>query len=345
MADVCAQVSVDAKLDSINALIGQRRKITINVTADKDAVIEMPKWDSMQYIVPGIEYLGDLPADTEWVNEGKRMVVSKDYYITSFDSALYYIDSINVRVGGKNYRTGHLALKVLTIDIDTMHTDSIFGVKDQMTPEFSWAEWHPVMWFSLFAALFAALLIYIIKRLKDNKPIIRYVRREKKVAPHKRAMQKIEEIKSDKTLWQAEDSKEYYTQLTDALRQYIKDRYGFNAMEMTSFEIIQQLQDVNDEEAIQELRELFQTADLVKFAKYNTLINENDRNLVYAIEYINQTKVEETEEQKQQPEEVKIEEPRSKKVRIMLIAGIVVLSVVLCCSVAYVLYRVYMLTL
>ena len=35
---------------------------------------------------------------------------------------------------------------------------------------------------------------------------------------------------------------------------------------------------------------LFQTADLVKFAKYNTLINENDANLVNAIEFINQTK-------------------------------------------------------
>ncbi len=48
----------------------------------------------------------------------------------------------------------------------------------------------------------------------------------------------------------------------------------------------------HDRAAIEELKELFNTADLVKFAKYSTLINENDKNLVSAIEFINSTKVE-----------------------------------------------------
>lgn len=43
---------------------------------------------------------------------------------------------------------------------------------------------------------------------------------------------------------------------------------------------------------IDELKELFMTADLVKFAKYSTLINENDANLVNAVEFINTTKLE-----------------------------------------------------
>ena len=43
---------------------------------------------------------------------------------------------------------------------------------------------------------------------------------------------------------------------------------------------------------IDELRELFQTADLVKFAKYSTLLNENDLNLVNAVNFIDQTKQE-----------------------------------------------------
>ena len=145
-------------------------------------------------------------------------------------------------------------------------------------------------------------------------------------------------------LWQSEDSKEYYTQLTDTLRNYIKERYGFNAMEMTSFEIIQRLQEVNDEEAIGELRELFQTADLVKFAKYNTLINENDRNLVTAIEYINQTKQEE-EEQKAQPEEIVVVEPHSKMTKRLLIAGVSVAAIVLVGVIGFLCYRIYMLTL
>ena len=152
------------------------------------------------------------------------------------------------------------------------------------------------------------------------------------------------ELIKDEKIWQSEDSKEYYTMLTDTLRQYIKERYGFNALEMTSFEIIHKLQEVNDETAIAELRELFQTADLVKFAKYSTLINENDRNLVSAIEYINQTKLEEPEE-KPQPEVVVVEEKRSKVAKWVLTASIVVVGLMLLAVLAYVAYRVYMLTL
>ena len=49
-------------------------------------------------------------------------------------------------------------------------------------------------------------------------------------------------------------------------------------MEMTSGEIIERLMASHDRAAIEELKELFNTADLVKFAKYSTLINENDKN-------------------------------------------------------------------
>ena len=155
--------------------------------------------------------------------------------------------------------------------------------------------------------------------------------------------QQIEQIKEEK-IWQSEDSKEYYTQLTDTLRQYIKERYGFNALEMTSYEIIQKLQEVNDEDAVSELRELFQTADLVKFAKYSTLINENDRNLVSAIEYINQTKLEEPE-QKPLPEVVVVEEKRSKIAKMILIGSVVVAGMVLLSVIFYIGYRIYMLTM
>jgi hypothetical protein len=154
------------------------------------------------------------------------------------------------------------------------------------------------------------------------------------------AMNKINHIKEEK-IWQIEDSKEYYTQLTDTLRQYIKERYGFNATEMTTDEIIQHLADVNDDEAVKELRELFETADLVKFAKYSTLINENDQNLVNAIEYINQTKVE--EEVKPQPEEVVVEEKRSKETKYLLITLVAVTSVVFLVLLGYLLYRMFFL--
>ena len=342
-AEAKSQVTVDAKLDSAGIFIGQRIGLTLEVSADAKKQVELPEWDSLQQVVPGLEFVKAEKADTSFLNDGKRMLLSRRYYFTSFDSALYLIPAMDVKVDGKEYHSKRLALKVLTFEIDTLHADSIFGIKEELAPPFDWAEWRQVIWSCVAAMLMAGLLAYVIYRLKTNKPIIRRIRNKKRLAPHKVAMQKIEQIKEEK-IWQSEDSKEYYTQLTDTLRNYIKERYGFNAMEMTSFEIIQKLQEVNDEEAIAELRELFQTADLVKFAKYSTLINENDRNLVNAIEYINQTKQEEPE-QAPQPEVIVVEEKSSKMAKRVLIGSIVLASLVLLGVLVYIGYRIYMLTL
>jgi hypothetical protein len=343
-AEVKAQVTVNAKLDSAGIFIGQRIGMTLEVSADAKKQVELPEWDSLQQVVPGLEFVRAEKTDTSYLNDGKQVQLSRRYYFTSFDSALYLIPQVEVKVDGKSFLSkDKMALKVLTFEIDTLHADSIFGNKAELAPPFDWAEWRQVMWFGVMALLLAALLAYVIYRLRTNKPIIRRIRTKQRLAPHKVAMQKIEQIKEEK-IWQSEDSKEYYTQLTDALRNYIKERYGFNAMEMTSFEIIQRLQEVNDEEAIAELRELFQTADLVKFAKYSTLINENDRNLVNAIEYINQTKQDEPE-QKPQPEVIVVEEKRSKVAKLVLIGSIVVASIVLLGVLIFIGYRIYMLTL
>ena len=169
----------------------------------------------------------------------------------------------------------------------------------------------------------------------DNKPIIRKVKIEPQLPPHQLAMQEIERIKSEK-VWQKGLSKEYYTELTDVLRVYIKGRFGFNAQEMTSTEIIDKLLEINDKDAIRDLMELFRTADLVKFAKHTPLMNENDANLVNAIDFINDTKEKEDENAKPQPTEITVVEKRSLRTKVLLGLGIAVLVAVLIGSLVYV---------
>ena len=116
----------------------------------------------------------------------------------------------------------------------------------------------------------------------------------------------------------SEDQKEYYTKLTDTLRRYIEERYGFSAMEMTSSEIIGRLMASGDEQSLKELSQLFMTADLVKFAKYSTMINENDQNLVNAIDFINQTKLENQPTEETIRPQLSVEDQRTQKERRIL---------------------------
>lgn len=330
-------VTVDATIDSLQILIGEQAKIRLQVSLDADKRAIFPIYRDT--LVSGVEILDVAKTDTQMLNGGRRALLTQEYTVTSFDSALYYLPPMQVQVDNKSYYSKALALKVYSVPVDTLHPENFFGPKDIMSSPFVWADWYMVIACVLLFSPFLLLLIYLIKRIRDNEPIIRKVKVEPQLPPHQLAMQQIEHIKEEK-IWQKGHPKEYYTQLTDVLRLYIKERFGFNAQEMTSTEIIEKLLVMKDENAFNDLRDLFQTADLVKFAKHYPLMNENDANLVNAIDFINQTK-EELEETKKQPTEVTIVEKRSLRAKILLAIGIVLVAVILASFVIYVCSELY----
>ena len=335
--DASAQVLFEARIDTLVLLIGEQRELTLDVTCDAKQKLKMPDFKPMQPLTKEVEVVDHLSTDTTFLDEGKRMQVLQRYTITSWDSAFVLLPPFEVEVDGKPYQSKQLALKVLTIPVDTLHLDQFCPPKTIQDNPFSWDDWKPVIWFVAVNQLFVLLLLWIYGRWRDNKPLIRIIRRKAKLPAHQVAMSEIERIKGERK-WAQEDSKEYYTQLTDTLRNYIKELYGFNATEMTSSEIIERLLEVQDEQALAELRQLFTTADLVKFAKWTTLINENDANLVNAIDFINQTKQEvdpnAPTEIVEVPEEVKQSQKRSFALKVIMS----VLGVLALCALAYALY-------
>ena len=338
---VKSQVTVESKIDSIEIFIGEQAHMTVDVTMKKGQKLVFPVFKPSEMITPGVEVLEQSDADTSKL-DNDMIKVSKQYTLTSFDEKLYYLPPVKVKVNGKEYASKNLALKVLTVPVDTLHPNQFFPPKDVQTNPFLWSEWSLSFWLSVLMLLLIVLAFYLRQRLYDNKPIIAKVRIVKKVLPHQRAMQEIEQIKADKMVM-SEDQKAYYTKLTDTLRKYIEERFGFNAMEMTSTEIIMKLQETGDRKMIDELRELFMTADLVKFAKYSTLINENDSNLVNAIEFINTTKIE------NQPTEARIEptltEQDKRSIRSRIIIKCILAAIAVACIIilVYVLYQSYQL--
>ena len=331
-------VTVEAKIDSLQILIGEQAKVQLQVAMDAKQRAIFPAYTDT--LVRGVEIIETVKPDTQFLNDRQRMLITQEYIITSFDSALYYLPPMPVTVDDKVYKSKALALKVYSMPVDTLHPDQFFGQKPVMKAPFAWEDWYGLIACSFLALPLLGLLIYLIIRIRDNKPIIRKIKVEPKLPPHQAAMKEIERIKTEK-VWQKGEPKEYYTELTDALRTYIKDRFGFNALEMTSTEIIDKLLEMKDKEAISDLRELFQTADLVKFAKHNPLMNENDANLINAIDFINETKEKEEENAKPQPTEITIIEKRSLRTKILLGTGIVLLAVALVSSLIYIGLELY----
>ena len=288
-ATALAQVGVEATIDSIQMLIGQQVHVTLTATTPVDATVVFPTYKSREQLVAGVEVLTVSEEKKETMDGGQRL--SRIYTLTSFDGNLYYLPPFKVKVNGKEYQSKSLALKVMEVDVDTTKVNQFFGPKDVQDNPFQWSDWSLVFWLSVLLLVLLGVAAYLYVRLRDNKPLIKSFKLVKRLLPHQKAMKEIEQIKADKMV-SSENQKEYYTKLTDTLRRYIEERYKFSAMEMTSSEIIERLTQDGDQKSLDELRQLFTTADLVKFAKYSTLINENDMNLVNAIEFINQTKLE-----------------------------------------------------
>ncbi len=306
------QVTVDVKIDSLELWVGEQTRITLDVSTDAKSKLTMPRLGTGDILTPGVEVVEVAEADTQQLNDGARRLVSQSYVVTSFDSALYYLPPLVVEVDGKEYKSKNLALRVMSIPVDTVHIDRFYGPKEIMAAPFSWEDWLPVFLLSVLLLVWVFALSYFYIRYRDGKPIVKIAKLAPRVLPHAKALEEIDRIKAEKA-WTKEDSKEYYTRLTAILRTYIERRYGFNAMEMTSTEIIDRLLKGQPPESLDELRLLFRTADLVKFAKYNTQINENDANLVSAVEFINQTKLEPDENAKPEPDEATVHQKRSRR--------------------------------
>ena len=339
------------KSSLINAFLQDDRNIVTDIAGTtRDSIYtRYNKFGHDFYLVDtaGIRRKSKVTEDLEYysVVRSIRAIENADVCVLMIDATrgiesqdlLYYLPPFPVLVNGDTVKSKSLALKVIAIDVDTTHYEKFFGPKDVQDNPFLWSEWAPLVWLTVLMLVLLALGGYLFKRLRDNKPIITYVRVVKKLLPHQKAMKEIEQIKADK-MQTSENQKEYYTKLTDTIRRYIEERYGFSAMEMTSTEIIERLMQQGDQKALDELRMLFQTADLVKFAKYSTLINENDMNLVTAVDFINSTKAENLPTEEVLRPQLSEEDQRSIKTRRVLKIVISVIAVVCLCLLAYVVY-------
>ena len=240
--------------------------------------------------VPGVEALGELALDTLSQKNG-RIDLRGHITLTSFDSGSYVLPPLYVlkaRADGTVDTLEYVGptLAVTTIPIDTA-TFEAYDIKGQIRYPLTFKEVIPWVGLALLLAALIWLLVRWIRFRRQNrdffgKPVVQD-------PPHIVALRSLEKTRSQK-LWQNGKQKQFYTQVTDALRQYIADRYDVAALEQTSAEMFRDLQDKDIDPALMEkLKDLFTTADFVKFAKHMAADEENENAIPTAIRFVNET--------------------------------------------------------
>lgn len=160
--------------------------------------------------------------------------------------------------------------------------------KDTGAEIWQWLKDNPWV-FGLFLLLLLAILLYFF--LKNRKQVKVVEVQKAFVLPEIEALELLQQLKA-KEIWQQGDYKNYYTQLSFILRNYLQRKYLIPALEETTPQILQYLKKTHfDKNQKEKLRELLQVSDLVKFAKAEPPAAENEKAWEAIFDFIQQENI------------------------------------------------------
>lgn len=286
-AAMAQSFTVNSELDSASIQIGEQARLRLTIAQPTNLEVTVPILSDT--ITKGIEIVEAFKADTISLGNDRIEVIC-DYLITSFDSGFYFIPTYAYAAAGDTLYTQPLGLSVTTVTVNP-ESDDINTIKPIMSAPFYWSELLTWVGYGVLILLLLAAIVFVLLKyvLKKKVPFISEPE-EPVIPPHIVALARLEEIKNEK-VWQSGNIKAFYTDVTDVVRVYLEGRFGINAMELTSDEIVALVKKEPELEQVRkQLRSLLELADLVKFAKMVPLENENESSLLIAFDVVEKTK-------------------------------------------------------
>lgn len=289
MLAIILALVVSASIDSTTLFIGDQTDLHLRATCEVGEQVLLPKLD--QELVPGIEIINTSKTDTTTLSDG-RIQYSKDITITSFQDSLFLINPLPFVSGTDTSWSEALTLNIVQpFEMDS--TDiAITDIKNVYRAPIWW--WGILRWLVLALAL-AGIGIggyFLITYLRN-----RYGKAPEQTAPKEPlrpaeeiALEKLDIIREQK-IWQSGQIKEYHTQLTDVVREYIAQRFNVSSTEQTSDETLRAMRPLLNEQKdlYEQLRKMLTLADLVKFAKWTATPDENEMSLRNAYVFVKET--------------------------------------------------------
>ena len=280
---------VSAAIDSTTLFIGDQTDLHLRATCEVGEQVQLPVID--EQLIPGIEVVDRTIIDTTTLNDG-RVQYNQYLTLTSFEDSLFYIEPLPIVSGDDTVWSESLMLNVVQpfeLDSADMAITDIKGIYRA-----------PIWWWGFLRWVLLALAVagigvggyYLITYLQS-----RMGKREEDAAAaeplrpaEEVALEKLDAIREQK-IWQSGQVKEYHTQLTDVVREYIDRRFEVSSAEQTSDETLRAMRPLlsDKKDLYEQLRKMLTLADLVKFAKWTTTPDENELSLRSAYAFVKET--------------------------------------------------------
>jgi len=280
--------TVLAVLDSQEILIGDQINLDLSVEFNELVPVVWPVFKDT--ITGQLEIIQASIPDTVKKETGET-VIHQRLVITSFDTGFIVLPPVQFVFN--NDSTQILATEPMLIFVSDIPVEMEADIKEIKEPYDVPFNWRSLIKWGLLGLLIIALIvggILLWKKFK-KKPVAPIARPKPKRPAHEIAMEKLEELRNKK-LWQNNQTKQFYIELSDITREYVEFRFDVLALEMTTDETISALKLKGLEDSkTQSLKQLLQMADLAKFAKYTPISNENEQCFDIARTFVNATLV------------------------------------------------------
>jgi hypothetical protein len=306
---------VSTSIDSTTIVIGDQTNLHLRATCEVGKKVQMPTLQ--EELTPGIEIL-DRSALTETKLEDGRIQYDQSLTLTSFQDSLFSIAPMPFVCDNDTAWSKELALNVIQpfiIDTNNVAIRDIKGIYDAPTydpnknnpdkdpsaqdPNEKQSNWRKILlWVLLSLSLIGigiGVYYWIIrhkKRMKNHD-----IKEAELLLPAEVvALKKLDKIREEK-IWQKGQIKEYHTQLTDVIREYIARRFEVSSTEQTSDETLHAMRSLLKEqtELYDQLQKMLTLADLVKFAKWEATPDENEMSLNNAYTFVKGTMIQKSE--------------------------------------------------
>ncbi|MDE6541535.1 MAG: BatD family protein [Muribaculaceae bacterium] len=280
-------VKVTAELDSAVMTQGYRTALRVRVLGPADAT--PVQWPEKGGQLGGVD-VADISSQASDLGNGRRETV---YTLTlqPFDPDTVTLPPLRVASGTDTAESRPLVLKVLPVELDSL--TEIHPMEGPVAYPARWYDWVPQWasnywpWILLGLGLIAAAVAGWLYWRRGGTVV---VRRKRVVPPYELAMRRLGQLR-ERRLTENGREKEYYTELTDILRQYLDGRFGINAMEMPSTEIMRTLRhNEATRMSAERMQDVLEVADFVKFAKMRPLPDDNVKAYNSALAFVEDTK-------------------------------------------------------
>ena len=327
------QKQVLTSIDTTKNKIGAEFKLTLKTNVDTLSKVVFPSARNFG----ALEVIQSYPIDT--IRKNDRYELVKKYGLTQFDSGKYTIPSVRILINNKAFLSDSIKVEVADVKVDTLK-QKMYDIKDIVAvdnPIGDW--WKYILGLLVLAGLGVAGYWYFKKHQKER------IEEEIYKTPIEKATSLLNNLEK-KELWQRGEVKEYYSELTDIVRNYIEEAIEIPAMESTTSELIEGLKVASrkkkmklSQETIENLFVVLKQADLVKFAKSKPLdfeITEDRKKIERAIVTLDKAipVVVETEDdmllnemQRQEQMKKELQKQRKKRILIATVSVFIVLFV------------------